>query len=249
MVSWGAKTALAPAKNPRTMTPVHRPQKRRAMRPIPRTSERRCGSRRARERTVRWASRRMLRPRTSSGPRDEHGDDDDDGPDRRRRRLHPEGAADVVLPADEPPRVEDRPEEPEADEDRDDDGAHPAAQPRDPEVVPQRVGGRAEAVADGHRHPGGDALEPPGARQQGGDERGGERPGGTGEADTAERPVQDPLRPPEHRQPRARPHAGGGLLDEGDGHGRSSHGCSGMGARGGRRRPPGGRRPAAPLPL
>ena len=66
VVSCGAKIALAPAKKPLTMTPVHRPHRSTTTRPVPSTIDRRGGSRRPSQRTAVVASSRSPRPASNS---------------------------------------------------------------------------------------------------------------------------------------------------------------------------------------
>ena len=65
VVSCGAKIALAPAKKPLTMTPVHRPQKSATTRPVPSTIDSRGGRRRPSQVTAVRASSRTPRPASS----------------------------------------------------------------------------------------------------------------------------------------------------------------------------------------
>ena len=120
----------------------------------------------------------------------------------------PNSAADLVLPADElPPVPAAPPRSPRPTSDTSAAGTPPAAQARDAEVAPERMGGGAEPVADDDGDPRDDPLQPRRPREQGRDERGGERPRRGGEPDPGQHPVEHALRPAEGGQPRAGAHA------------------------------------------
>ncbi len=219
VVSCGAKIALAPAKKPLTMTPVHRPQNERhdqagaehdrqpwwQASPQPRDGGAReqphpaAGQRAARWRRRRSPPRRPARSAvTCAASRTSRGS----------RSASPRGAS----------RSTTAPHAPTPTSTQSATVRARPRRPRDAEVAPERGGPRAEPVAHGHGDARDQALQPGGPGQERGDERGREEPRRGGDADTGQHAVERPLRSPERGHQRALPHAVRGVLDERGGH-------------------------------